>query len=176
MAASEAISVPRFVLVCHTAAGDNLITLHTSSSEFVFVTSSAIDLLFTWNKTFCTNRILADYAAETFLMPLTCFVFHFLSASTEDFSAAIAATSELGIVAVAAVDLVYLATELFIYQGHPAFVAEETRFMPVLVLVRQILGVNTDKFVTLLTSVSKYTLVALDAVRVFVSQDISLTC
>lgn len=45
----------------------------------------------------------------------------------------------MGVVAVAAVDLVHLATELFVHQGHSAPVAEEAGLVPVLILVRQIL-------------------------------------
>lgn len=59
--------------------------------------------------------------------------------STEDVTAAIAAAGELGIIAVAAVDLVELGAELFIHQRDPALRAQETCFMPVLVFVRQIL-------------------------------------
>lgn len=66
-----------------------------------------------------------------------------LRTSTEDLAASIAAASELGIVAVAAVNLVSLAAELFVHQGHSAPVAEEAGLVPVLVLVRQILR-NTE--------------------------------
>jgi len=41
----------------------------------------------------------------------------------------------LGVVTVAAVNLVHLTTELFVHQGHPAPVAEEAGLMPVLILV-----------------------------------------
>lgn len=70
------------------------------------------------------------------------FFFFFLVAkltSTEDVSASIASTSELGIVAIAAVDLVYLAAKLFVYQRCPTFVTKEASLVPVLVLVREIL-------------------------------------
>lgn len=62
-----------------------------------------------------------------------------LRTSTEDLAASIATAGELGVIAVAAVDLVHLATELFVHQGHPAPVAEEAGLVPVLILVRQIL-------------------------------------
>lgn len=62
--------------------------------------------------------------------------------STEDLSAAIAARSELRVVAVAAVNLVELGAELLVYQRDAALGAQEARLMPVLVFVRQILGNN----------------------------------
>lgn len=58
---------------------------------------------------------------------------------TEDLAASITTAGELGVVAVAAINLVNLATELFVHQGHSASVAEETGLMPMLILVRQIL-------------------------------------
>lgn len=62
-----------------------------------------------------------------------------LRTSTEDLAASIATAGELGVVAITAVDLVHLTTELFVHQGHSAPVAEEAGLMPVLILVRQIL-------------------------------------
>lgn len=62
-----------------------------------------------------------------------------LRTSTEDLAASIATAGELGIVTVAAIDLVQLATELFVHQGYSAPVAEEAGLMPVLILIRQIL-------------------------------------
>lgn len=67
-----------------------------------------------------------------------------LRTSSEDIAARIATGGELGVVAVAAVDLVHLATELFIHQGHFALGTEEAGLMPVLILVRQILKTISD--------------------------------
>lgn len=62
-----------------------------------------------------------------------------LRTSTENLAASIATAGKLGIIAVAAIDLVHLATKLFVHQGYSAPVAEEAGLMPVLILVRQIL-------------------------------------
>lgn len=62
-----------------------------------------------------------------------------LRTGTEDLAASIATAGELGVVTIAAVDLVHLATELFVHQGHSAPVAQETGLVPMLILVRQIL-------------------------------------
>jgi hypothetical protein len=45
----------------------------------------------------------------------------------------------LGVIAVATVDLVGLGPELLVHQGDTALVAQEAGFMPVLVLVGQVL-------------------------------------
>lgn len=66
-----------------------------------------------------------------------------LRTSAEDLAASIATAGELSIVAVAAVDLVHLAAELFVHQGHSAPVAEEAGLVPMLILVRQILQNET---------------------------------
>jgi hypothetical protein len=58
---------------------------------------------------------------------------------SEDFSAAIAAGSELRVIAVTAVDLIGLGAELLVHQGHTALVAQEAGLMPVLVFVGQVL-------------------------------------
>lgn len=69
-----------------------------------------------------------------------------LRTGTEDLAASIATAGELGVVAVPAVDLVHLATELFVHQGHSAPVAQETGLVPMLILVRQILQNETFGF------------------------------
>jgi hypothetical protein len=63
----------------------------------------------------------------------------FALTGSEDFSAAIAARSELRVIAVAAVDLIGLGAELLVHQGDTALVAQEAGFMPVLVFVGQVL-------------------------------------
>ena len=57
----------------------------------------------------------------------------------EDLSAAIATRGELGVVAVAAVDLVRFGAELLVHQRHATLAAQEARFVPVLVFVGKVL-------------------------------------
>lgn len=166
--------MPRFVLIRYAATGDNLVALNASGGELVLVARSAIDLLLARNEALRTDRVLADHATETLLVPLPGLVLHLLGTSTEDFAASIATAGELGVVTVAAVDLVHLATELFVHQGHSAPIAEEAGLVPVLILVRQILGVDTDDFVALLAAISENALVAFDAVRVLVPEHVTL--
>lgn len=112
---------------------------------------------------------------------------------TEDFTAAVAARRELRVVAVAAVNLIRLRSELFVDQRDAAHIAQEARFMPVFVFVAQVLlngwetklifdrspaathlGIDSNDCVALLASVGKDSFVALDAVRMFVSQHVAL--
>lgn len=127
--------MPWLVLICHAAAGDDLVALNTPGGKLVLVTSGTINLLLARDEALRADRILADHAAKALLVPLSGLVFHLLSASTEDLAASITTTGELGVIAVAAVDLVHLTTELFVHQGHSAPVAEEAGLMPVLILV-----------------------------------------
>lgn len=54
--------------------------LDTTCSKFIFITSSTIDILLARNERLRSNRCLTNTTAETFLMPLACFIFHLLRA------------------------------------------------------------------------------------------------
>lgn len=104
MGTSEALPVPGLVLVCYTTASNDLVALDAPRGEFFFVTFGAIDFLLPWDEALGTNWNLANTAAETFLMPLSGFVFHFLGSSSEYFIAAITSRGELVVITTAAVD------------------------------------------------------------------------
>lgn len=173
--ASKALPMPRLILVCYATLRDDLIALDATSSELVFVTAGAVDFLLTWDEAPGTDGVLAYYAAEALLVPLPGLVFHFLGASAEHFTASITATGELSIVTVAAVDLVKLGAELLVYERDAALGAKEACLMPMLVLVRQVLGVNADGLVAFFAAVGEDAFVTLDAVGVFVTKHIALT-
>lgn len=82
-----------------------------------------------------------------------------LRTSAEDLAASIATAGELSVIAVTAVDLVHLAAELFVHQGHSASVAEEAGLVPMLILVRQILQNETP--ITIARYVPRFSLVYL---------------
>jgi hypothetical protein len=63
----------------------------------------------------------------------------FALTGSEDVAASIAASSELCIIAVAAVDLIGLGAELLIHQRDMALVAQEADLVPVFVFVGQVL-------------------------------------
>lgn len=166
--------MPRLVLVGHSTLSDDLVALDATSGELLLVAAGAEDLLLPRDEALGADGRLADYAAEALLVPLARLVLHLLGSSAEDLSAAVAAGSELRVIAVAAVDLVYLGAELLVHQRHAALGAQEARLVPVLVLVGQILGVDSDDLVALLASVGEDALVALDAVGVVIAQHVAL--
>jgi len=63
----------------------------------------------------------------------------FALTGSEDLATAIAAGSELRVIAVATVDLIGLGAELLVHKGHTTLVAQEAGLMPVLVFVGQVL-------------------------------------
>lgn len=48
--------------------------------ELIFVASGTVNVLFTRNKRFRSNRRLTDAAAEAFFVPLASFIFHLFRA------------------------------------------------------------------------------------------------
>ena len=59
---------------------------------------------------------------------------------------------------------------MFIHQAGSTFVTKEASLVPMFLLVRQILGVNTDDLAALVAVVGEHILVALDAVRVVIAR------
>lgn len=59
--------------------------------------------------------------------------------SFEDLAAPITSGGELGVIAVAAEDFFQLGAKLLVHKRHTTLVAQETRLVPVLILVRQVL-------------------------------------
>lgn len=114
MGAGEALAMPRFILVGHTAAGDDLLALDATGCVLFLVATGAVDFLLTGDERFGTDGGLADAAAEALLVPLSGLIFHFFGSSAEDFSTTVTPGSELGIVAVSTVDLVGFGAELFV--------------------------------------------------------------
>jgi len=174
MAAREAFPVPRFVFVRHATASDYLSTLDTASRELFLVASGAVDFLFSGYKALGADWRAAHYAAETFLVPLSGLVLHLFRSCTEDVSASIASSSKLRVIAISAIDFFHFRSKLFIHQRNATFAAQETSFVPMFVLVRQIFRVNSDGLVAFVTWVGEYRFVTFYAVWMFVSKHVSL--
>uniref|UniRef100_A0A7G3B5T7 Uncharacterized protein n=1 Tax=Lutzomyia longipalpis TaxID=7200 RepID=A0A7G3B5T7_LUTLO len=107
-------------------------------------------------------------------MPLPRLVLHLLGAGSEDLATAIAPRSELHVIAIATVNSVRLGAKLLINQRNAALIAEEACLMPVLILVGEVLGVNSNYLVATLASVGKDILIALDAIGMIIAEDIAL--
>ena len=106
-------------------------------------------------------------------MPLSGLVLHLLHPRLEHVLAPITPGCKLCIIASSAVDPVSLGSELFVHETGSALVAEEASLVPVLLLVAQILGVDTDDLAALVTVVGEHILITLDAVGMIVPQNIS---
>jgi len=172
--AGEALPVPRLVAVGHSTLGDHLAALDALGGELVLVALGAVDVVLLRNERLCADGIFAGAADEAFLVPLAGLVLHLLHTCSEYIATSITAGSELGIVTGSTVNPVCLAAELFVDEAASALVAEEAGLVPVLLLVRQILGVDTDNLAALVTIVGEHVLVALDAVRMVLAQYISV--
>jgi len=170
--ASEALPVPGVVTVGHPSLGDYLATLDTLGGKLLFIALRAVDVVLLGYEGLGTDGVLAGAAHEALLVPLPGLVFHLLHPCFKHVSTAVTSGGKLGIVAGPAVDSVSLRPELLIHQAGPALVAEEAGLVPVLLLVRQILGVNPDNFPTFITIVCKHIFITFYTVRVVISQDI----
>jgi len=121
--ASEALAVPRLVLVRHATGRNDLVALDATSSELLLVAARAVYLLFARDEGLGADGSLTDDAAEAFLMPLASLVFHLLVACPEYLGAAVAPRGKLRIVAGSAIDLLHLAAKLLVDKRHRTLAA-----------------------------------------------------
>jgi len=174
--AGEALPVPRVAAVRHAALGDHLAAFDAFGGKLVFVAFCTVDVVLLRDERLRPDRILACTANKAFFMPLPCLVLHFLHAGSENVSTPVASRRKLSVVTRTAVNPVGLAAELFVDEARATFVAQETRLVPVLLLVRQVLGVDADDFSALVAVVGEYALVAFDAVRMILPQNVPVSC
>lgn len=176
MATREAFPVPRFVFICHSATSDNLVTLNAAGRELFLVASGAVNFLFPGYKALGADGRLAHNAAETFLVPLSGLVLHLFRSCAEYISTTVASSSELSVVAISAIDFLHFRSKLFVHQRDATFAAQETSFVPMFILVRQIFRVDSDGLVAFVARVGEHRFVAFDAIRMVVSEHIPLSC
>lgn len=163
--AGEALFVPRFALVRHTAPPDDLCAFGAALSELGFIARHADDLLLAGNEALGSDGLGALHATEALLVPLLAAVLVLPHARLEDVAAAVTAGRELVVVAVRAEKLVLFGGEGPIHERVGAVRALETLFVPMSLFVRQVLRIAPDLFVTFLANVSENLFVALKAVR-----------
>lgn len=172
--AAETFSVPWLITICYTPTGDNLIAFNASSSIFLFIAPSAVNIIITRDKTFCANRIFAHATAEALVVPLMAFVFHLLSASFEDFSTAIASCCKGSVIAICTVHFFSLRSKWFVHKRYSTFIAQETSFVPMLLFVGQIFRINSYQFPAFFAAVRKHLFVASDTVGMLISEHVAL--
>lgn len=174
--AGETILMPGGALVRNAALVDHPLAFQAPLCKVVLIAGHADDFLVAGDEALVADWLLADRATEALLVPLLALVLKLLHTGLEDVGAAIAAGSEVVVVAVGAVQLVVTGRERLVHQRVGAVDALEAFLMPVLVLVRQVLGVGSNGCLAVFTAVSEQVLVALDAVGVFLAQDVAVTC
>lgn len=160
--------MPGVVTIGHSTLSNNLITLDALGCELVLVAFSAINVMLLWDERLCANRIVTGAANKTLFVPLPCLVLHLLHACSENVAAAITPGCKLGVITGSAINSIGFRAKLLVDQRRPAFGADKASFVPVLLFVRQILGVDPNDFAALIAVVGEHVLVALDAVRVVV--------
>jgi hypothetical protein len=172
VAAGEAVTMPGSGLVGDATLVDHSIALHAALSILLFIAGHADHLLITGDEALVANGLLADLAAEALLMPLLALVLILLHTSAKDISAAVTASSKVVVMTVGAVELLILGGKGLVNQGVLAVAALEALLMPMLLFIRQILGVSANGRLALFASVGEEVLIALDAVRMLLAQDV----
>jgi len=173
--ASEALSMPRIVTVGDTSLGDNLAALDTLGGKLLLVALGTVDIVLLGDEGLCANWVLASAADETLLVPLAGLVFHFLHTCFKNIPTAITTSGELSIIARSAVDSVSFGSKLLVNKTGPALVAQEASFMPMLLLVGEVLGVNPNNFAAFIAVICKYVFITFNAVWVVIPQDVPVT-
>jgi len=126
------------------------------------------------DKALRSQGLRAVVAGEAILVPLLPFVFHLLGAWFEDLAATVASRGELVCVTIAAVDLIFFAAKRFVHQTVTTDAAHEAPLVPMLLFVREILGVCSYDFGAFFAGVGEKLFVASDAVRMFFPQNVGL--
>lgn len=174
--AGEAVLVPGGTLVRDAALVDHPLALQAALCKVLLVAGHTDHLLVSRDEALVADGLLAHRATEALLMPLLALVLKLLHTGLEDVGASIAASSKVVVMAIGAVQLVVSGGEGLVHQRVGAVHTLEALLMPMLVLVRQVLGVGADGRLAVLAAVGKQVLVALDAVRVLLTQDVAVTC
>jgi hypothetical protein len=139
MRTSKTLTVPGLISVGDSALRNYLYTLDTFCCKLVLVTFGTINVMFFGDEGFCANWIVACATNETFFVPLSSLVFHFLHSCSEDISTSIASGGKLSVVTRSTIYSVSFGTKLFVHQRSSAFGTDETSFVPVFFFMRQVL-------------------------------------
>jgi len=136
--AGEAFPMPGVVAVGYSSLRDHLAALDALRSKLLLVALGTVDVVLLRDEALGADGVLAGAADEALLVPLTSLVLHLLHTSLEHVSTSVTSGGKLGVIAGAAVDSVRLRTKLLVHKTGPTLVAEETGFVPMLLLVRKV--------------------------------------
>lgn len=166
--------MPWCAFVGYTSLVDHPIALGAALSKLLFIALNTNDVLISWYEAATGNRLTAYLTAEATLVPLLTHVFVLLHTSTKYMSALVASCSKIVVVAISTVELVVCCCKWLVNQRSLAVRAFEALLVPMCIFVRQIFGVCSNDSLAFLTGVSKKVLVALDAVGMFIPQNVPM--
>lgn len=109
--AGETLTMERGILVTDTSLVDHISTFGTSLGIVTLIARHTHHALFTGDKTLVSDWLSTFTAGEALVMPLVTLVFKFLHSSTERLPTSITAGSELVVMAVRTVDLLFFGRE-----------------------------------------------------------------
>jgi len=171
--ADEALAMPRLVLVGHTPLVDHPTTLGALLGKLLLVAGHAAGLLLARDEALVADWLTAHHAREALLVHLLPLVLKLLHTSLKRLGTGITPSCEVVIMAVCTEDLVVLGGERLIDERLLALETLETKLVPVVLLVGQILVVGSDGFLALLAVVGEEFLVAGDAVGVLLLENVA---
>lgn len=170
----EALLVPGLLPVSDTSCGDGLFALHALQGILLLIAGHTEVLVLLGYEALGSNGLLAALAGEAGLMPAAAFVFHLAGTWHDGLLAFLALGRVLVGVAVGAQQLLLLGGEGLVHQRASTSGAMEAAFVPVPVLVGQVLAVAANGHATLFTRVGVELFEAGHTVRVLLLQDVLL--
>lgn len=174
LGAGEALTMPWGVLVRYPSLVNHSIALETPLSVLLLVTWYADNLLVTWDKTLASYWLQAHLAAEALLMPLLALVLKLLHSSLEEATTPVTPGSKVVVMTVRAVQTLVLEGKGSVDQRALAVTTLEASLMPMLLLVRQVLGVGADGCLAGLAAIGEERLVTLDAEGFLITEDVTI--
>lgn len=149
----KAIGMPGLILVSDSSRCDGLIALHAMLGKFGLVASHAVEVLPFREEASSPDDLVAVTAGEAIFVPDGPLVLHVLISCHNRLEAPFALGGILTSGALVAQDLVVLGHKGLIGQRAMALVTVEASFVPVAVLIMQLLGIRTDGLAALCTGV-----------------------
>lgn len=161
--------MPGLLMVGHPSSGDGLLALNTLHGKLLFVAGHTEVAVLLGDETLGTDWLLATLTGETGLMPAVPLMLHFSGAWHDGLFALMALGGVLVRIALSAQQLLVLGGKGLVHQRAFALEALEAVLVPVTILIRQIPGVASNRFLAVFTGVRVKTLVAFHTVGVFLS-------
>jgi hypothetical protein len=135
----KTFTMPRCILVRDATFVYHPIALHATLSVLLLITLNAHNFLITWYKALIPDWLQANLAAKALFVPLFTFVFIFFHSCSKKTTASITSCCEVVVMAISTVEFLSLAGERVIHKRNLTVATLEAFFVPMAVLVRQIL-------------------------------------